>query len=290
MMKKVILFLLLFCSVTVMAQQAVSEAEIAAILQEEGIDPSTVNITQQELIDELMTRGVDLTNEGLVRSTAVQIVKERAAAAPQEQPETPPATPPKVENPVPTETIEPPTNSPETETVELKPKISRPYAIYGQQFVNEGSLRIIVDPTNTQPKPNYIVGIGDKFAVTISSDNRQWSGILDVDVSGAVSQKGLLPATYVKGMTYARTKQVLLGRFRTSLGTSSDNINITLSYSRLVTINIMGEVEKPGAYSLPAANTAFNALVASGGLTKIGSVRHIELRRVGSPYKDYRFI
>ena len=37
----------------------------------------------------------------------------------------------------------------------------------------------------------------------------------------------------------------------------------------------------PGSYTIPAINTAFNALIAAGGPNQIGSVRNIYLRRNG---------
>ena len=58
-------------------------------------------------------------------------------------------------------------------------------------------------------------------------------------------------------------------------------LDVTLSYSRVITINIVGEVFNPGSYTIPATNTAFNALIAAGGPSQIGSVRNIYLRRNG---------
>tara|TARA_B100000900_G_C20600934_1_gene725570 strand:- start:5263 stop:7113 length:1851 start_codon:yes stop_codon:yes gene_type:complete len=49
----------------------------------------------------------------------------------------------------------------------------------------------------------------------------------------------------------------------------------------VITVNIVGEVFNPGSYSIPATNTAFNALIAAGGPSQIGSVRNIYLRRNG---------
>ena len=46
-------------------------------------------------------------------------------------------------------------------------------------------------------------------------------------------------------------------------------------------MNIYGEVFNPGAFNIPAINTAFNALVAAGGPTDIGTVRFIKLIRAG---------
>ena len=49
----------------------------------------------------------------------------------------------------------------------------------------------------------------------------------------------------------------------------------------------------PGSYSIPAVNTAFNALLAAGGPNQIGSVRNIYLMRNGKTIDSldvYRFL
>ena len=57
--------------------------------------------------------------------------------------------------------------------------------------------------------------------------------------------------------------------------------DLKLNYSRVISVNIIGEVFNPGSYSIPATNTLFNALVAAGGPSQIGSVRNIYLMRDG---------
>ena len=61
----------------------------------------------------------------------------------------------------------------------------------------------------------------------------------------------------------------------------NSEIDVTLAYSRVITVNIVGEVYKPGSYTIPAINTAFNALIASHGPNQLGSVRNIYLKRDG---------
>jgi protein involved in polysaccharide export with SLBB domain len=64
-------------------------------------------------------------------------------------------------------------------------------------------------------------------------------------------------------------------------------VEISLAYSRSITVNIVGEVFKPGSYKIPALNTAFNALIAAGGPTDIGTLRNIQLRRNGKVIKTF---
>jgi protein involved in polysaccharide export with SLBB domain len=61
----------------------------------------------------------------------------------------------------------------------------------------------------------------------------------------------------------------------------------------VITVNIVGDVFNPGSYSIPALNTAFNALLASGGPTDLGSVRTIFVKRQGQTVRTldiYKFL
>ena len=61
----------------------------------------------------------------------------------------------------------------------------------------------------------------------------------------------------------------------------NSEIDVTLSYSRVIIVNIVGEVYNPGSYSIPAINTAFNALIAANGPNQLGTVRNIYIKRDG---------
>ena len=58
-------------------------------------------------------------------------------------------------------------------------------------------------------------------------------------------------------------REVLKDRFSKFLDMRNSEIDVTLSYSRVITVNIVGEVYYPGSYVHPAINTAFNALFPS---------------------------
>jgi protein involved in polysaccharide export with SLBB domain len=44
-----------------------------------------------------------------------------------------------------------------------------------------------------------------------------------------------------------------------------------------VTVNVYGEVNNPGSYTISALNNVFNALVVAGGPAKSGSIRNIKI-------------
>ena len=82
-------------------------------------------------------------------------------------------------------------------------------------------------------------------------------------------------------MSLAKARKILLRSFQRNYVFQPSQFEITITYSRDIRINIVGEVANFGSFTLPATNTAFNALMAAGGPTDIGSVRNIRLIRSG---------
>lgn len=58
-------------------------------------------------------------------------------------------------------------------------------------------------------------------------------------------------------------------------------LDITVTKVRPITIYLVGEVARPGAYATDRGSTMFGMLLASGGPTKRGSLRNVQLMRGG---------
>ena len=56
---------------------------------------------------------------------------------------------------------------------------------------------------------------------------------------------------------------------------------VTLGRLRAIGVFMAGEVRVPGAYSVSALTTVTQALFQAGGVTDIGSLRDIQVRRAG---------
>jgi protein involved in polysaccharide export with SLBB domain len=299
-----IVILLLAVTTLVGQPPAINRAKILKTAQEKyGITPDNANITEAELIAELMKSGVDLSNEKAVEEAALEIIKAKQAKvnpskidkvntkptprsgngdAAQNQSEL--AKQPKIE------IIE----GAQKTIIEKKPKttvtkvvvedkqvklIAAPPRVYGQDFPSSVSLQ--VDPKSINPKSTYIVGAGDEFSVSIygqrSDDFKMvvnedgYIGILDVPGS----------RIYVKGLNYGKAKKLIRGKIGTYYNLRASNLEISLVYARTVTVHIMGEVNTKGTQVISGVNTAFSALAASQGLTDIASVRNIKLIRAG---------
>lgn len=59
------------------------------------------------------------------------------------------------------------------------------------------------------------------------------------------------------------------------------DISLTLGQVRTIQVNVLGEVKTPGTYRLSPFSNVFNAIYHSGGVSPIGSLRNVEVRRNG---------
>lgn len=151
--------------------------------------------------------------------------------------------------------------------------------IYGQAIFRNNNLSFFQKSFDAKAPENYRVGTGDEISISVWGYN-EFSENLIVDERGYISPSSY-GRIYVKGLTFKKMRSLLKSRFSNFFDMKNSEIDVTLSYSRVITVNIVGEVYYPGSYSLPAINTAFNALFAANGPTQIGSVRNIYIKRDG---------
>ncbi len=111
-----------------------------------------------------------------------------------------------------------------------------------------------------------------------------YSESFKIDQNGSINPK-LVGRIYLNGLSFKDAKGLIAGKFKGVYDLNNSQIDITLSYSKIITVNIVGEVNNPGSYTIPSINTAFNALVTVGGIKPIGSVRKIYLKRGGQTIK-----
>jgi len=153
--------------------------------------------------------------------------------------------------------------------------------IWGQQFFRDQSISLFTRARDIKAIDRYLLGIGDELAITVWG-RTDYSTSVRIDGEGYINlsnpERGAhIPRIYVKGMYFADAKKAVKSRLSNHMNIRNSQIAIELNYSRALTINITGEVFHPGSYTMPAVNTAFNALVASGGPSQIGSVRRIKV-------------
>ncbi|MDP4266320.1 MAG: SLBB domain-containing protein [Bacteroidota bacterium] len=164
------------------------------------------------------------------------------------------------------------------EPPEKKPKYPKG-RIFGQDLFRNENLSIYERAREVIAPPNYILGVGDEISISVWG-MAEYSDVFTINETGSINMKQV-GRIYLKGLTFERAKALIRSKLNQFIDKSSTHCDITLTYSRVITVNIVGEVFNPGSYRLAAVNTAFNALIASGGPNQEGSVRNIYIKRNG---------
>lgn len=154
-----------------------------------------------------------------------------------------------------------------------------PATTYGQHIFRNKSLQLFRTSEDAKPTGSYILGPGDKVAVSIWGPTEE-NMVLEIQKDGYIKPTGL-PRYYIAGLTVEEAENLLYTKLRTKYYFARENYALTVTTSRTLNVHIVGEVFHSGTFNISAVNTAFNALVAAGGPNNIGSVRKIQLLRAG---------
>lgn len=133
---------------------------------------------------------------------------------------------------------------------------------------------------NIATPANYRLGPGDEVIVDVwgASQNTIQETI---SPDGSILVEGLGPV-YLSGMTVKEANGYLqseLKRIYSSVFDGETSIKLTLGQIRTIQVNVMGEVENPGTYTLSSFSTVFHALYQSGGMNDIGTMRAVKVYR-----------
>lgn len=133
-------------------------------------------------------------------------------------------------------------------------------------------------PVSDIPVPSdYMIGPGDTIKVQLyGKDNEQYD--LMVTRDGVLQFPGLGPIN-VSGLSFSELRDVLSKQIKQQMiGVDS---NITMGELRSIRIFVAGDAYKPGSYTVSSLSTITQALFVSGGVSDIGSLRNIQLKRQG---------
>ena len=116
----------------------------------------------------------------------------------------------------------------------------------------------------------------------------QQNYILDVNRDGTVTVDNLGPI-YVSGLTIDQAEDRIINRLTEIYAGLRGNrerpantyAEVSLGQVRSIKVNVVGEVRRPGTYTVSSLASAFNLLYLSGGPSVIGSFRNIEIEREG---------
>ncbi len=148
--------------------------------------------------------------------------------------------------------------------------------VFGRNIFN--SKKLTFQPTSNYATPaNYVLGVGDAVTVNI------W-GTTQMMIESTITADGYIVIDGVgpiklAGFTVNQAKKQLnnkLGAYYNGCA-----FDLSLTEARTIQVQVMGEVEQPGTYTLSSLSSAFNALYMAGGISKIGTLRNIQVYRTG---------
>jgi protein involved in polysaccharide export with SLBB domain len=132
-------------------------------------------------------------------------------------------------------------------------------------------------PASGPVPQDYVLGPGDTVRVQLFGNV---NGIYEFEVSrdGVLNLPEIGPVT-VAGLPFSEFRQDLHERVREMLiGTQ---VSVTMGQLRTIRVFVLGDVKQPGSYVVSGLATMSSALYQGGGISKIGTLRDVQLKRNG---------
>lgn len=255
-----------------------------AIMAQVNSELKKRGLTEAEVRVRLLQEGIDLENVPAEQlpsyQTRVLAVLDELEAEKKK---------PSVMTPATTNQIVPvsiPVSTPQEEVAEAKQQAVQQVvkktdegssSIYGHSLFTNQTLDLFRTTDGAKAPDTYVLGAGDEIRITIfgASQTDIQQNIAD---DGSIQPSGVAKI-FLKGLTLSQAREVIKDRLSTSYTFRSDQFAVTIVTARTIMVNVFGETNVTGGFTLSALNSVFNALSAAGGPTSIGSVRNIQLIR-----------
>ncbi|MDE6451751.1 MAG: polysaccharide biosynthesis/export family protein, partial [Odoribacter sp.] len=155
--------------------------------------------------------------------------------------------------------------------------------IFGHNIFNNELLTFEPNINIATPE-NYVLGPGDEVIVDIWGDAEQ-TFRQRISPDGSITDTKIGPI-YLSGITIkeanARLKNAFSGIYATMKGEKPTTfMTLSLGEIRSIRVNVVGEVEMPGTYTLPSLASVLHAVYSAGGVNEIGSLRSVKVSRGG---------
>lgn len=136
----------------------------------------------------------------------------------------------------------------------------------GSPFIPSGNVPVGSD---------YVIGPGDEIRVVVWGNVEDtWNVVVDRDGKITLPKVGSLGVT---GVSYNQLKELLSKEL--SQYYSGFEMNISMGALRTIQIYMVGNAKRPGAYTISSLSTLVNALFETGGPSKTGTMRDIQVKR-----------
>jgi len=145
---------------------------------------------------------------------------------------------------------------------------------FGYDFFKKAAVQITPEKRDIPVPLNYVIGPGDEIRLLLwGRVNAQYALTVDRDGKITIPQVGPL---LVAGLTFEQMSKFLISKAEQIVGT---NIDITVGSVRTIPVFVLGDVQRPGSYTIGALSTITDALLLAGGPSDIGSMRKVQLNR-----------
>lgn len=235
-------------------KQGMAEADIAANLMQKGATMEQIQRIRNQYSGEISKVGMDATVDGAIADASDRM---RTDATPTVN----------VVN----------TSVAPTSPVEIPEALSPAgQKVFGRDIFNNP--RLTFEPQMNLATPqNYVLGPGDVLVVDIYGQSQQ-ALKLTVSPDGNVTIPEFGPV-HVSGLTVTAAQNKIRGRIGGYY--QGSQIKASLGRTRSILVNVMGEVQAPGNYTISAFSTVLHALYVAGGVNELGTLRAIKVFRQG---------
>lgn len=255
------------------------EQQARALIQSKGLDENAVKAR-------LLQKGIDIENmtpeqlaqaqpqiEAVINEIEAEKMQGQPNAAPAGTSPEPGASPAAATSTAPATTQEAPLEPPTRKNLLSLP----PTEIYGHHLFRARDLSVYSTTNQVKPPDSYVLGAGDELTISIFGPS-QFDSKFIINQDGYISPSNM-PKIFLKGVSFSQARELLRSRFGNFYRFAPEQFAVSLTTARTISVSIFGEANNIGSFTLSAVNTAFNALVAAGGPTELGTVRNIKLIR-----------
>ncbi len=128
------------------------------------------------------------------------------------------------------------------------------------------------------PPLDYPIGVGDHVIISL------W-GAAEFQNNYIVARDGtIFPENVgkinVQGLTFEEMRALVTSKFRRVVP-GATKISVSLGQPRSINVNVVGNVNNPGPVTVSAFSNAFNVIARAGGVTELGNLRNIQIKRNG---------
>ena len=153
-------------------------------------------------------------------------------------------------------------------------EISTALKPFGYDFFQESAVKVVTDRKDIPVPADYTIGPGDEVKILLwGRVNANYSLVVDRNGNITIPQVGPIP---VAGLTFEQMSKHLIKQSEQFVGA---NIDVTMGALKSMQIFVLGDVKRPGAYTIGSFATITDALLIAGGPAGIGTMRNIQLRR-----------